>query len=133
MSQCCHRSLALDRHVLELVILVAAFWNKLLFKTTTIIQKSLPQDWVLFIVWGLRCTGECASKRSIFFQSWLGNVAEACTHASAGVLLWDCFTGILSVGLQRGVAHVVANEYGADLVRTQLEPGVELADLTVIC
>jgi len=71
---------------------VAAFWNKLLFKTTTIIQKSLPQDWVLFIVWGLRCTGECASRRSIFFQSWLGNVAEACIHASAGVLLWDCFT-----------------------------------------
>ncbi len=43
------------------------------------------------------------------------------------------WSGILSVGLQRVVAHVVANEYGADLVRTQLEPGVELADLTVIC
>ena len=42
------------------------------------------------------------------------------------------WAGILSVGLQRGVAHIVANEFGADLVRTQLEPCIELADLAVV-
>ena len=39
------------------------------------------------------------------------------------------WSGLLAVGLQRGVAHVVANDFGADLVRAQLEPAVFLADL----
>ena len=42
------------------------------------------------------------------------------------------WSGILSVGLQRAVAHIVAHDTGADLVRTQLEPFTELADLAVI-
>ena len=41
------------------------------------------------------------------------------------------WSGILSVGLQRAVAHIVAHDSGADLVRTQLEPFTELADLAV--
>ena len=41
------------------------------------------------------------------------------------------WSGIISVGLQRAVAHIVAHDTGADLVRTQLEPFVELADLAV--
>ena len=81
----------LDRHPLELVILVVIFWTKLQLQTTAIIQKSSLQDWVLSIVWVLRCTGECASRRSIFFQSWLVNVAGACIHAFAAALLWDYF------------------------------------------
>ena len=39
------------------------------------------------------------------------------------------WSGILAVGLQRGVSHIVANDFGADLVHTQLEPCVDLADL----
>ena len=42
------------------------------------------------------------------------------------------WSGILAVALQRGVAHIVANESGADLGRTQLEPGVALADLASV-
>ena len=42
------------------------------------------------------------------------------------------WSGLLAVGLQRGVAHVVANDFGADLVRAQLEPAVFLADLAAV-
>ena len=38
-------------------------------------------------------------------------------------------SGIVSIGLQRAVAHIVARDTGADLPRTQLEPLVCLADL----
>ena len=41
-------------------------------------------------------------------------------------------SGILAVGLQRGVAHIVANEFDADLIRTQLEICIDLADLAVV-
>ena len=37
--------------------------------------------------------------------------------------------GILGIGLQRGVAHILQYEMGADLVRTQLEPATAVADL----
>ena len=39
------------------------------------------------------------------------------------------WSGVLSVGLQRGVSQIVARDFGADLVHTHLEPCVELADL----
>ena len=42
------------------------------------------------------------------------------------------WAGNLAIGLQRGVAHIVANNFGADLVRTQLEPAICLADLASI-
>ena len=42
------------------------------------------------------------------------------------------WAGILAIGLQRGVAHIVANDFGADLVRTQLEPAICLADLASV-
>ena len=42
------------------------------------------------------------------------------------------WSGILSNCLQRAVAHIVAHDTGADLVRTQLEPFTELADLAVV-
>ena len=45
------------------------------------------------------------------------------------LLLQRRWWGILGIGLQRGVAHVLRHEMGADLVRTQLEPAVALADL----
>ena len=40
--------------------------------------------------------------------------------------------GVVGVGLQRAVAHIVARDTGADLPRTQLEPLVHLADLATI-
>ena len=39
------------------------------------------------------------------------------------------WSDILAVGLQRGVSHIVAHDFGADLVRSQLEPSIELGDL----
>ena len=42
------------------------------------------------------------------------------------------WSGIVAVGLQRAVAHIVARDTGADLARTQLEPVVELADLATV-
>ena len=42
------------------------------------------------------------------------------------------WAGILGIGLQRGVAHIVANDFGAFLVRTQLEPALCLADLASV-
>ena len=42
------------------------------------------------------------------------------------------WAGILAIGLQRGVAHIVANDFGADLVRTQLEPVICLADVASV-
>ena len=42
------------------------------------------------------------------------------------------WAGILAVALQRGVAHVIANGFGADLGRTELEPAVMLADLAAV-
>jgi hypothetical protein len=44
------------------------------------------------------------------------------------LLLQRRWWGILGVGLQRGVAHILQYEMGADLVRTQLEPATALAD-----
>jgi len=34
--------------------------------------------------------------------------------------------------IELAVAHIVAHDTGADLVRTQLEPFTELADLAVV-
>jgi hypothetical protein len=42
------------------------------------------------------------------------------------------WSGIVAVGLQRAVAHIVARDTGADLPRTQLEPLVCLADLVTV-
>ena len=42
------------------------------------------------------------------------------------------WSGILSIALQRGVSHIIANDFGADLVRTQLEPALDLADLPLL-
>ena len=39
------------------------------------------------------------------------------------------WSGILAMGLQRGVARIVASDFGADLVRTQLVPSIALGDL----
>ena len=39
------------------------------------------------------------------------------------------WSGILSIGLQRGVAHIVAHDNGADLVRAGWEPPVCWVDL----
>ena len=50
---------------------------------------------------------------------------------STALALLQRWSGILSIGLQRGVSHIVANDFGADLVRTQLEPCIALADLAV--
>ena len=48
---------------------------------------------------------------------------------STALALLNRWSGILAVGLQRGVANIVARDSGSDLVRAQLEPAVELADL----
>lgn len=40
------------------------------------------------------------------------------------------WSGIVAVGLQRAVAHIVARDEGYDLVRTHLEPMLDLADLS---
>ena len=42
------------------------------------------------------------------------------------------WAGILAIGLQRGVAHIVENDFGADPVRTNLGPTVCLADLASV-
>ena len=42
------------------------------------------------------------------------------------------WSGIVAVGLQRAVAHIVARDTGADLPRTHLEPLVEVADLATV-
>ena len=42
------------------------------------------------------------------------------------------WSGILAIGLQRGVSHIVAHDFGADLIRTQLEPCTLLADLASV-
>ena len=51
---------------------------------------------------------------------------------SAALGLQHRWAGILGIGLQRGVAHIVANDFEADLVRTQLEPAICLADLASV-
>ena len=48
---------------------------------------------------------------------------------STAMSLLHRWSGIVSVGLQRAVAHIVARDTGADLARTQLEPLAFLADL----
>ena len=48
---------------------------------------------------------------------------------STALCLLRRWSGILATGLQRGVAHIVANGAGADLVTAPLEPGLHLADL----
>ena len=45
------------------------------------------------------------------------------------LLLQRRWFGILGIGLQRGVAHIIAHNEGADLVRTQLEPAAFFAEL----
>ena len=45
------------------------------------------------------------------------------------LLLQRRWWGILGIALQRGVAHILQYETGADLVRTQLEPATAIADL----
>ena len=45
------------------------------------------------------------------------------------LLLQRRWWGILGIGLQRGIAHILTNTAGADLLRTQLEPATLLADL----
>ena len=42
------------------------------------------------------------------------------------------WSGVVAVGLQRAVAHIVARDTGVDLARTQLGPGAELADLAMV-
>ena len=44
-------------------------------------------------------------------------------------LLLRRWWGILGIGVQRGVSHVILGNAGADLMRTQLEPATWLADL----
>ena len=48
---------------------------------------------------------------------------------STALSLQRRWAGILAVGLQRAVSHIVAHSSGADLVTTQLEPAVSIADL----
>ena len=50
-------------------------------------------------------------------------------HRSTALGLQHRWSGILAIGSQRGVSHIVASDFGADLVRTQLEPCLDLADL----
>ena len=45
------------------------------------------------------------------------------------LLLQRRWWGILGIGLQRGVVHVMYHHSGTDLVRSQLEPATSLADL----
>ena len=45
------------------------------------------------------------------------------------LLLERRWWGILGVSQQRGIAHILRHQAGADLVRTQLEPATALADL----
>ena len=45
------------------------------------------------------------------------------------LLLERRWWGILGVSQQRGVAHILYHQGGADLVRTQLEPATAFADL----
>ena len=51
---------------------------------------------------------------------------------STAVGLLHRWSGILTIGLQRGVAHIVANDFGADLVRTEFEPCIDLAELPMM-
>ena len=51
------------------------------------------------------------------------------THRSPALGLQHRWAGILAIGLQRGVAHIAANDFEADLVRMQLEPASCLADM----
>ena len=48
---------------------------------------------------------------------------------STPLFLLHRWSGILSIGLQRGVAHIVAHDNGPDLVRVGWEPAVHWADL----
>ena len=41
------------------------------------------------------------------------------------------WSGILAIGLQRAVAHIISADLGADLIRQQLEPVVEMGDLAL--
>ena len=42
------------------------------------------------------------------------------------------WSGIVSIVLLRGVSHIVTNDFGADLVRAQLELALDLADLPLM-
>ena len=69
-------------------------------------------------------------------------VPELCREATRGLhvrvrrgtalLLQRRWFGILGIGLQRGISHIIANNEGADLIRTQLEPAAFFADLVAI-
>ena len=51
---------------------------------------------------------------------------------SSALGLLHRWSGILAIGLQRGVSQIVARDWGADLVTAQLEPGVNIADLPTL-
>lgn len=62
--------------------------------------------------------------------NWSGlNHTGVVNWSGHGKLLQRKWWGILGVGLQRGVAHILRHEMGADLLRTQLEPATLLAEL----
>ena len=45
------------------------------------------------------------------------------------LLLQRRWWGILGIGIQQGVGHIIANDEGADLITTHLEPATLLGDL----
>ena len=83
---------------------------------------------VLSKAWVRKCLAGGARRRLNFYHSWRENVVEVCTALG----LQHRWAGILAVALQRGVAHVIADGFGADLGRTELEPAVMLADLAAV-
>ena len=50
---------------------------------------------------------------------------------STSLILQHRWAGVLGIGLQKAVAHIISAGPGADLVRVQLEPAVFLADLAL--
>ena len=72
-----------------------------------------------------------ARRQSSFCHSRIESAVEALISSSA-VGLCHRWAGILAVALQREVAHNIANGFGADLGRMQLEPAVMLADLPTV-
>ena len=51
---------------------------------------------------------------------------------STALALQHRWAGVLAVGLQKAVSHIVVGSPGADLVRMQLEPSAFLAELDIL-
>ena len=51
---------------------------------------------------------------------------------STALGLLHSWSGIRTIGLQRGVAHMVAHDFSADLVRRELEPCIDMAELQIV-